>query len=65
MSNHSVDVPRLFPSRPELAAIALFTLMIDAHQSGDSRKQRALTYRLWQLGWRAEPIEPPGEGVAE
>ena len=65
MTSPPIDLPAAFPTQPELAAVALFALVVDAQLSGNIKMFRAAAYRLRRLGWRVEPVERSGEAVDE
>jgi hypothetical protein len=57
MNPPPTDLPPVFPTRPELAALALFALAVDAHVSGNEQLLRAVLYRLYRLRQRVRPVE--------
>ena len=63
MTAPRIDLPPVLPTRPEVAAVALFALAVDAHLSGNEKLLRAVAYRLARLGWRVTPMERSGEGA--
>ena len=64
MTSPPRDLLAIFPTQTELAAVVLFALMVDAHQTGNDMIRRAAGYRLRRLGWRVEPVQR-SEGGAE
>jgi hypothetical protein len=63
MTSPPIDLPAVFPSHPELAAVALFALAVDAHLAGNEKLLRAVAYRLARLGWRVTPAGRSGGGM--
>jgi hypothetical protein len=51
------DLPTIYPKQPELAAVALFALLVDADLAGNETLVRAAAYRLARLGWRVTRLE--------
>ena len=63
MTSPPIELRAALPTRPELAAIALFAVAIDAQLTVNIKLFRAAAYRLARLGWLVTLVERSEGGV--
>ena len=63
MTAPRIDLPPVLPTRPEVAAVALFAFAVGVHLSGNEKLFRAAAYRLARLGCPVTPVERPEGGL--